>query len=193
MRSQEEHRQLIFFLAGFLIGVLYIYFNGTAGMEGNDFLSIRNLMQVKYMDIVYEDYFWYLFKKRLGIVLFLVICSLALPGRYILFGFLMVFGCSMGSMLSVLIMRYGLRGIVLFLGLILPQDIVYLPAFFAWVYLLTGWNEGLFWKGDAVKRNSGRRRRILPKMLCLSGVTIIGVLLECYVNPNMINFCLKIF
>ena len=193
MRAKEEHRQLIFFLSGFIIGVLYIYFTGDSGGEGTGFLSIQNLMQVKYMDIVYKEYFWYLLKKRLGILFLLVAVALALPGKYLLFGFLMVFGCSMGSMLSVLVMRYGMGGVLVFSGLILPQDIVYVPALFSWVYILSGWNEGLFQRGTFRNRiNHGMRRSFL-QFFCLIGVTIIGILLECYVNPRVLNFCLKIF
>nr|MBQ8253733.1 stage II sporulation protein M [Lachnospiraceae bacterium] len=193
VKSREEHRQLIFFLAGFLIGVLYIYFTGNAGKEGVDFLSVQNLMQVKYMEIIYEDYFIYLLKKRIGIVLLLVAFSLALPGKYILFGFLMMFGCSMGSMISVLVMRHGIRGVLLFLGLVLPQDLIYVPVLFGWVYLLAGWNEGMFGYVPGRNKSGNRIRGLFFKILCLLGVTIIGILLECYVNPKTLNFCLKFF
>ncbi|MBQ8197981.1 MAG: stage II sporulation protein M [Lachnospiraceae bacterium] len=193
MRSKEEHRQLIFFLSGFLIGVLYIYFVGDEGAGGTDFLSLQNLMQVKYMDIAYEEYFWYLLKKRLGILFLLFAVALALPGKILLFGFLMVFGCSMGSMLSVLVMRYGFEGVLLFLGLVLPQDIVYVPVFFSWVYLLAGWNEGLFPRGGFRNRAGHSIRHGFIQFFCLTGVTIIGILLECYVNPKVLNFFLKIF
>ncbi len=193
MRSQEQHRQLVFFLAGFLIGVLYIYFTGSPGAGETDFLSIQNLMQVMYMDIVHEEYFWYLLRKRIGILILLVMTSLALPGKYLLVGFLMVFGCSMGSMLSVLLMRYGLKGILLFLGLIFPQDIVYIPVVFWWVCLLTGWNEGMFYQRNSLMKKRDAGYRTLLRVIALCGVTIIGVVLECYVNPFIVQWCLKIF
>lgn len=188
MRSKEEHRQLIFFLSGFLIGVLYIYFVGDEGAGGTDFLSLQNLMQVKYMDIAYEEYFWYLLKKRLGILFLLFAVALALPGKILLFGFLMVFGCSMGSMLSVLILRYGLKGLLLFFALIFPQDLIYLPAIFGWVAVFTEWNEKLF----GIRSRLEKRRKFL-RISALLGVTIIGIIVECYVNPIIVKWCLKFF
>lgn len=193
MKSHVEQRQLVFFLAGFLIGVLYIYFTGSYQNGENDFLSVQNLMQVMYMDIASEDYFYFLLRKRLGVLLVLVLLSLALPGKYMLLGFLMIFGCSMGSMLSVLVVRYGIKGMLLFLGLVFPQDIIYIPAIFWWVWLLTEWNEGMIFRMDPIRRRRGSGIRTAWTMAVLIGVTIIGILLECYVNPIVVNFCLKIF
>ncbi|MBE5880819.1 MAG: stage II sporulation protein M [Lachnospiraceae bacterium] len=193
MKSHEEQRGLVFFLAGFFIGVLYIYFTGSYRDTETDFLSVQNLMQISYMDFAHEDYLWFLFKKRLGVLFLLVLASFALPGKYLLLGFLMVFGCSMGSMLSVLVVRYGIRGILLFLGFVLPQDVIYVPAVFQWVNVLTAWNEGLFYRGNALTGNRRGKWHTMVKTALLAGVTIIGILLECYVNPFVVKWCLKIF
>ncbi len=193
MKSQENQKQFVFFLAGFLLGVLYIYFSGEYKGEGADFFSIQNLMQIRYMEIVQEEYFIYLLKKRAGVLLILGILSLALAGKYLLAVFLMLFGCSMGSMLSVLIMRYGLPGMLLFVGFIFPQDLVYIPAVFGWVALLTEWNEGMFGRRNVMHRRGYGKHMGMKRLLVLSGVTIIGILLECYVNPIIVNWCLKFF
>ncbi len=193
MKSQEGQRQFVFFLAGFLLGVLYIYFAGDSNGEGVDFFSVQNLMQFKYVEIVHEEYFLYLLRKRVGVLLVLTVLSLALAGKYLLSGFLMLFGCSMGSLLSVLIVRCGLKGMLLFFGLILPQDFVYLPAVFGWVAVLSEWNEGVFGGRNVMYRRGGGKRGKLKRILFLCGVTIIGILLECYVNPVVVKWCLEIF
>lgn len=192
LKTQEMHRQLVLFLAGFLVGVLYIYVTGYFQGEDTDFLSVNNLMQIMYTDINYKEYFLYLVKKRAGVLFFLVLVSLALPGKYLLAGFLMFFGCSVGNMLSVLIMRYGLKGILLFLALIFPQDIIYIPVLFGWVYLLTHFNESIFY-GQNRYRYRLSKYQILGKMIVLCGVTIIGLIFECYVNPMIVIWCIKIF
>lgn len=193
MKSHEEQRGILFFLAGFFIGVIYIYFMGASGATEEDFLSVQNLMQVTYMDVVYEEYFWFLVKKRIGILLVLVAASFALPGKYLLLGFLMVFGCSMGSMLSVLIVRYGLKGILLFLGLVFPQDLIYIPVVLRWEHVLERWNEGIFWRRNAMRQRRSGRWYGGGRVVVLLMVTIIGILLECYVNPLVVNWCLKFF
>lgn len=193
MKSQVSQKQFVFFLAGFLLGVLYIYFAGDKSGDGVDFFSVQNLMQFRYVDIVCEDYFWYLFRKRAGVLLLLMILSLALAGKYLLAGFLMLFGCSMGTLLSVLIIRYGLKGMLLFFGLIFPQDFIYLPAVFGWVALLIDWNEGLFGGKMTTRRRADGKKGKFKRVFLLCGVTIIGIAMECYVNPVVVKWCLKFF
>ena len=118
MKYKESQKEIIFFLAGFMLGVFYIYFMGDEKGGVTDFFSMQNLMQIRYIEVVQEEYFLYLVKKRCGILLLLGILSLAIAGKYLLQGFLMLLGCSMGSMLSVLIVRYGLRGMLLFFGFV---------------------------------------------------------------------------
>lgn len=192
MKTQEMHRQLVLFLAGFLLGVLYIYIMGYLQGEDTDFLSVNNLMQIMYTDINYKEYFIYLVRKRGAVLFVLLLASLALPGKYLLAGFLMFFGCSVGSMLSALITRYGLKGILLFLSLIFPQDLIYIPVLFGWVYLLTHFNNHLFY-GQKRYRYRLSKYQILGKMIILCGVTIIGLFFECYVNPIIVIWCIKIF
>jgi hypothetical protein len=43
-----------------------------------------------------------------------------------------------------------------------------------------------FWKRQ-------KRLRLLCGGIAGIGVTIIGLLLECYVNPTVVKFCLKLF
>ena len=123
----------------------------------------------------------------------LLVLSLAVAGKYLLSGFLMLFGCSMGSMLSVLILRYGIKGMLLFFSLIFPQDFVYLPAMFGWVAVLAEWNEKLLGGKSVIYRRGEEKRRNFKRIFLLFVVTIIGILLECYVNPLLVKFCLKIF
>ena len=193
MKSQEEQKNFVFFLTGFLLGVLYIYFTGEYKAQGTDIFSVQNLMQLQYTEIRYREYFWYLLKNRTAVLLVLGACSLALAGKYLLFGFLMLLGCSMGSMLSVLVLRYGLGGMLLFAGLVFPQGFVYIPAVFGWVAMLTNWNEGIFGRRSALYQRMQGKKGKVRRIIFWIGVTIIGILLECYVNPVVLKLCLKIF
>ena len=193
MNTQQRHRYFVFFLAGFLLGVLYIYFTEDYRGEGVDFFSAQNLMHVQFAEIKYREYLVYLLKKRMSVLGVLGVLSLALGGKYLLLGFLMLFGCSMGSMLSILILRYGLKGMLLFMALIFPQDFLYIPAIFGWVYLLTTWNENVFGKRNTLYQKRRQRGKEAMQIAVLCGVTIIGILLECYVNPKIVNLCLKFF
>ena len=61
MNIGKVQKQVILFLAGFVLGVLYIY---MIGCRETDFLGIQSLMQISYLEIGYREYFLYLLKKR---------------------------------------------------------------------------------------------------------------------------------
>ncbi len=193
MKSQNRQTQVVFFLAGFLLGIIYIYVTGDEKGEGVDLFSAQNLMQFQYQDVVYEDYLAFLLRKRIVVLAVMVVLSLAVAGKYLLSGFLMLFGCSMGSMLAVLILRYGWKGMILFFALIFPQDFVYLPVVFGWVAFFAEWNDKLFGERSMLYRRGAEKRKNITRCFLLFAVTIIGIVLECYVNPLFVKYCLKIF
>lgn len=193
MKARENRKEIVFFLAGFLLGVLYIYFCGAEMGGENDFFSLQNLMQIRYMEVVREEYLLYLIKKRGSVLVILGILSMAMAGKYLLQGFLLLLGCSMGSMLSVLIMRFGAKGMLLFFGFIFPQDLLYIPALFGWVMVLSEWNASVFGNGNRYRKRAAQRYGIWKCILLLSGGIICGILLECYVNLIFVKFVLNFF
>ena len=62
MNIGKVQKQVILFLAGFVLGVLYIY---MIGCRETDFLGIQSLMQISFLEIGYREYF-----------LFLILCNL---------------------------------------------------------------------------------------------------------------------
>ena len=93
----------------------------------------------------------------------------------------------------MLVVKYKLKGIGIFLGLLFPQHLIYLPLLFGWIYYFIVMHERNFSrKGNYGKKAFGGGG-FGKEFVKLGGVTIIGILLECYVNPIIIKFCLKIF
>lgn len=58
----------------------------------------------------------------------IVLIGMTAAGQLLLAGIVMYFGMSIGGMLSVMILRYGWKGILLSLSFCLPQDLFYIPA-----------------------------------------------------------------
>lgn len=185
----KVQKQVILFLAGFVLGVLYIY---MIGCRETDFLGIQSLMQISFLEIGYREYFLYLLKKRGLLGIGIVLIGMTAAGQLLLAGIVMYFGMSIGGMLSVMILRYGWKGILLSLSFCLPQDLFYIPAGSMGISLLAA--RG----GQKSDRMPGyhmgeKKKNRLKQIFLMLGVTIIGILAECYVNPMLVKTVLKIF
>lgn len=185
----KVQKQVILFLAGFVLGVLYIY---MIGCQETDFLGIQSLMQISFLEIGYREYFLYLLKKRGLLGIGIVLIGMTAAGQLLLAAIVMYFGMSIGGMLSVMILRYGWKGILLSLSFCLPQDLFYIPAGSMGISLLAV--RG----GQKSDRMPGyhmgeKKKNRLKQIFLVLGVTIIGILAECYVNPMLVKTVLKIF
>lgn len=189
MNIGKVQKQVVLFLAGFVLGVLYIY---MIGCQETDFLGIQSLMQISFLEIGYRDYFLYLLKRRglLGIGIALI--GMTAAGQLFLAGIVMYFGMSIGGMLSVMILRYGWKGILLSLSFCLPQDLFYVPAVSMGISLLAACGGQ---KSDRLQvyHTGEKKRNRVKKIFFVLGVTIMGILAECYVNPLLVKTVLKIF
>lgn len=61
MNIGKVQKQVILFLAGFVLGVLYIY---MIGCRETDFLGIQSLMQISFLEIGYREYFFISAEKK---------------------------------------------------------------------------------------------------------------------------------
>ena len=189
MNIGKVQKQVILFLAGFVLGVLYMY---MIGCRETDFLGIQSLMQISFLEIGYRDYFLYLLKKRGLLGIGIVLIGMTAAGQLLLAGIVMYFGMSIGGMLSVMILRYGWKGILLSLSFCLPQDLFYIPAVSMGISLLAvrGGQKSDRMPGYHMEEKKKNR---LKQIFLMLGVTIIGILAECYVNPMLVKTVLKIF
>lgn len=162
------------FIGGFLLGIALVYIKKGAFILQTDFLGKETIMRMKNLSFDYTALFLYCLKQRffLGSTLFLA--ALAGIGGFAVLAALLWSGFSFGVVLSVLSVRYGLKGILLFLAGSFPQALLLVPAF----YMLAKW---------CVKNGK------VQTVLRISVVVIIGCLLESYVNPFLLKVVLKIF
>ena len=139
-----------------------------------------------------RDYFLYLLKRRGLLGLGMVLIGMTAAGQLLLAGIVMYFGMSIGGMLSVMILRYGWKGIMLGLGFCLPQDLFYIPAGSMGISLMAAYGRK---KNDRLQiyHTGEKKKNQLRRILSVLGVTIIGILAECYVNPLLVKTVLKIF
>ncbi len=165
---------MLLFLAGFLGGIaaVCVFFDELVVATG--FLDSSYLAGLRYLDVNKNGLFLYSLRQRLGMSAFLVLLAAAGAAGFGVCCCLLWCGISVGSILTVLSMRYGFKGLVFFLASIFPQQFLLIPGFL----LLLDW----------CSRKMERRKLLTPL-----AVVIIGCLLESYVNPYVCKVVLKFF
>lgn len=195
--SHRKEPLVWFVIAGIVSGMLLVKI--TMGIEGikNDFLSVDMLYEVKYMSVDSSSFFVYVFRKRIGVILGLVLLATTYFGVIVAYSYAGWIGVSIGTILASAVTHYGAKGLLLFMATLFPHYFFYMPA---WIMLLQGVREICFciYFPARRKRNyiGGRKEEIqyivvlLVKVLV---VVIIGAIAECYVNQKLLIGLLKIF
>lgn len=171
MRKKERTVWAAFFFAGFLAGIAAVCLKPDALVLRPGFLDAQTLLRVRYLDVNRNALLLYSLRQRLGTAVFLILLAAAgfggagsclLPA----WG-----GLSAGAVLTALSVRYGVKGPLLFLGTVLPQQILLIPGFL----MLLDWCMG---------------KQEKKKLLLSLAVVITGCILESYVNPFFLKVVL---
>lgn len=198
-RNFERFLQMDFliitlFLVGFLAGMLFAFVGKGQGEELEWLESL--LMYLKYGEIHYGDMLFYVLKKRLTVILILVILCLSGKGNYILLAGVGLAGAFTGYYITEFIMVKGILGSLFFVVSILPHYICYVYGYYKALMLLNRKRvikENINRAGQYEGALSRMNDRELLKTIAPFAVVIIGILLECYVNPFFVKIFLKIF
>lgn len=183
-------------IVGFLVGMI-LSFSMMDPERNKELLWLDQiLMCLKYGEINYGIMIFYVLKKRISAILLIIILCLSEKGKYILLGGVVVVGGFMGYFITEFIIAKGILGSMLFFVSIFPHYLFYGYAFYRLLMALLIHKTN---KSD-IKRmgqNSapdfGYKDRNIVKKLAPFAVVIIGILLECYVNPFFLKIFLKIF
>lgn len=166
-------------------------------IEKSGFLGEYTLLCMSHVKIDYMRYLWYLLERRAGGAVFLAVLSttyLGIAGIYLYIGWL---GLASGIFLTGAGIRYGTKGVLLFLGGMIPHQLVLLPCgimFLCWCYRLC---TALYYPERCREPLFGSKKQFIMRKVIqfqvILGVVIAGCLLECYVNPYIITKLLKFF
>lgn len=178
--SEQRIRIMYVFLLGFFIGMIGM------SMFQNLFLSLGLLDSLMWKNLNQDsldklDLFLYIFGIRIKQVLWLVLGSVTPLYKMILWGTIGCFGAGLGVYFFAAMSEYGVKGILLILAVIFPQWLIYVLAFlwlFEWCQI-----KAIGKKQFAI--------HLLKLGICIL-VTITGVLLESYVNPEIIKIFSRI-
>ncbi len=174
-------------MIGFLAGILFANIFGKAYILGVGLLGEYFLLHFRYTQINYSKLFTYVLEERLKwffIIGILGITNIGIPVIMALFVWL---GFSGGVFLSVAIMKFGIKGIAVSLGAILPQFLIYIPVIIIYADKLVNrkMTDNKLWK---------KQNWLQYVLFLLIGILSIGFgsALEGYINPLLLKWVLSL-
>lgn len=185
------------FMIGLFIGILIVNLGHEAWIQNGSLLGADMMNRLKNSRAEGAGMIAYVLRHRLSTVCMLSLISTTMIGLPVLCAYICYTGLAAGCLLSVAVIRYGIRGLLFMLATLFPQAFLLIPAYaglFLWAVSL---NRTLYAaRSDLSAYERFSRHFYLEKCIQIIGimaVVIMGCLLESYVNPNILYFVLKIF
>lgn len=185
------------FLIGLFIGILIVNLRHEAWVANGSLFGAEMMGRLKHSRPEGARLLGYILRSRLSAVCLLALISTTVVGLPVLCGYICYTGLAAGCLLSVAVIRYGIRGLLFMAAAVFPQALLLIPAYaalFCWAFslnrtlcapqsLLAGYER--FSKGFYLKK--------CAQIVGIAALATLGCLMESYVNPSVLHFVLKIF
>lgn len=185
------------FTIGLFLGILIVNTGYDTWIDHNSLLGTDMIVRLKDSIPDANGLFGYVLKHRLFTVCMLGLLATTMIGLPSVCGYICYMGLSAGCLLSVAVIRYGIRGLFLMAAGIFPQGLLLIPAYAALFIWSVGVNRMLYSRGAGREYYGGYgKHAFVKKGMQMAGiivVVVVGCLLESYVNPGILQFVLKIF
>lgn len=181
-------------LGAFLAGIFLANIMGREAVSNAGILNDYFVEKFQYTEINGQNLFFYIIGERLPLLLLLLILtltSLSMVGGILMLGWQ---SFSVGFMLSTAIAKYGMKGILLVLGGLFPQQLFYFTVYILYCYLAMYLRQRLH--KDKMGNGSDRGYIYGAWLIASIGILFIfmtGIFLESYMNPVILKNILKIF
>ena len=173
MKIRENRMYVVWIcMAGFLAGILYANVLAADEIAGIGIFQEYFLGRFSGVEILSADYIWYIARIR-AVPLFLLAALGSTKLRKASAAvFLAWTGFSLGLIMTAAVLKMGGKGLVLCLIALTPH-----LCFYAAGYLILLW---YLFRYPEVRWN-------LSKTVCMAFLILTGFLLECYVNPVLMQ------
>lgn len=171
--------------AGIICGAAIIWMLGESILQDEMFFGVRLFETERYTEYKRISYFIYLLKVRGLQAAFVVFMSFLHKKKTGLFLWAWLTGCGFGMGGFIMVQRWGMIGALGYLFMILPHYICYF-------YGYGGYYENDY-SGQYTDRPGKRNYEKTGKNLLIIGVVIMGIFMECYVNPFFIKLFANLF
>lgn len=194
---KNSYYVIYLFTIGLFLGILIVNVGYDSWIKDGSLLGTEMIARLKNSIPDGSGLFAYIIKRRLFTVCMLGLLATTIIGLPAVCVYVCYIGLAAGCLLSVAVIRYGIRGLLLMAAGILPQGILLIPAYIALFLWVVSVNRMLYSKNPYKEYYIRYSKQVyLKKGLQIAGimaVVIIGCLLESYVNPKMLHLILKIF
>lgn len=166
-----------FFMAGFLIGIVY------ANLGGADYIATIGIFHEYFLnqylnqDIWKEGYFFYLLQQRMAPVCLLIFASMTKFRKIAAAAWLIWTGIAGGMIAVAAVVRMGLIGMLYYVATLFPHSVFYIFGYFILMY-------GMM--------HSERMKWNLWSIFFLGISFFAGILSEVYVNPQVLCWVMQI-
>ena len=173
MKIQENRTYVVFIcMTGFVIGIVYSNFLARQEIADMGIFHEYFLGQFARLDILTVDFIWYVAKIRIFPVLILAALGCTKLRKAAAAMFLVWTGFSLGLIMTAAVLKMGGRGLVLCLIALTPHLFFYAAGYLVLVWYLfrypvAQWN--------------------LSKTVSMILLLLTGLILECYVNPVLMQ------
>lgn len=161
----------MFWIYGAVFAVVPVFVLDGAKNSKLIILAEHFLREFTTKNLDYGNLFSAVFFLRFPVLIAVIIGAKMIPFRKVCNCIMGFYGYSMMYVLLVLMVQYGIRGLILSLLLWMPHMFLYMFS----VYNISG-HTNLDWKN----------------LLGLSGIYLLGIILEIYVNPVIIHSVSKV-
>lgn len=167
------------YVMSMVLAMIFFAFFKREFLEKTSLFGYQMLSEIDSRLLESSPQYLFLVTTRVRVILFLFILSTTSIGNLYVYLCVIRYGICSGMFFTIVIMRYGLKGILLLVAGMFPHYLIYVPAFILTMHLAR----------EKRKVNG----RFLFQLFAIICVVIIGCLLECYVNPNVVSKILKKF
>ncbi len=184
--SAKSKRWKLIYGAGFLIGFLVFAVLGRTFVEESELLNVNSLRGVKDAVIDKAAFLQYVFTRRMFWLIAGAVTWWWGYGSLYIYGLLGCCGFVMGACLQAAVIRYSLKGVMLWIFLYFPQVIFYAGVFFCGIILCTGVHKEKVEKIRFLVQNG-------MTLLLLTCLYAIGIYCEGHLNVVFLQNYLQFF
>lgn len=174
---QREKLLVVLAFLGFVLGIVYVNLIAADYFVITGVFNNNNLKEFLDIELKMEEYLPMILWVRLAPIVFLVFTAYSSLRKIIVVLFCIWTGFLLGCFISLSILQLGIVGILVCILGVLPQMIFYLPAYLIVV---------LF----AYRYPSSRMsvEKVCVILVCM----LLGIILECKVNPTIMRWFINV-
>ena len=177
----------ILFVAGFVLGIVLPNLLWKTELEEKGLPGLYLLTRAGGGLPANPEYFLYVLKNRGSIYMLIMLCGLSVFGLPVSVAAGVWMGFLMGAVLTVSLLEFGVEGMFLAGALFLPQYIIYVPVSLA-LYQRSSEISVKCWRNQRLIASERRKYGIFCAMA--GGLLTVGMFLESYVNPLLIEMAM---